>query len=139
MFNRTRVIAASALILALSVGSTAYGFHPYTQQNDTVTVCINQANGDMHAISSGQCKSTEEMIVLSVGVGTAGNTGATGPQGVQGATGSQGATGPQGVAGPQGATGTRGLTGDTGAQGESGAVGASGRATKRRSLCVSIQ
>ena len=126
MFNRTRVLAASALILALSLGSTAYGFHPFTQQNDTVMVCINQANGDMHAISSGLCKSTEEMVVLQLSAGAAGSTGATGPQGDQGATGSQGATGPQGVAGPQGATGANGAVGAAGAQGDRGAVGATG-------------
>src|SRR5437762_13284183 len=106
MFNRTRVLAASALILALSLGSTAYGFRPFTQQNDTVMVCVNQANGDMHAISSGQCKSTEELVLLHVGSSVAGSTGATGPQGDQRATGPQGATGPRGVAGPQRAAGT---------------------------------
>src|SRR5438105_6982197 len=129
MFKQSRVIAASALILALSFGSTAYGFHPFTQQNDTVMVCVNRANGDMHAITSGDCKSTEELVVLRVGAGTVGATGATGPAGdpgQTGATGTQGATGPQGVGGPQGATGAGGANGATGTQGDPGAVGATG-------------
>ncbi|HYK97865.1 MAG TPA: hypothetical protein VEU77_05675 [Candidatus Acidoferrales bacterium] len=131
MFDRPRVIAASALVLALSVGTTAYGFHPFTQANDTVIVCVNQANGDMHAITGGTCKNTEEQIVLQVGTGASGNTGATGatgPAGDTGANGPQGATGPQGVAGPQGATGARGDTGLTGTQGATGPVGATGAA-----------
>lgn len=139
MFKRSRVIAASALIFALTLGtSVAYGFKPFVQQDNTVVVCINQSNGDMHAITSGSCKSTETQVSLTVGAGTTGTAGATGATGAQGpagdtgvtgATGSRGATGPQGVAGSQGATGAQGAQGpqgDTGAQGPQGAAGAQG-------------
>jgi hypothetical protein len=121
---KNRLFKTVVLVLIFAMGSgAAYAWRPVVQHSDTaVNVCINRANGDMHAIAEGEpCKDNEELVVIALGgAGGAGATGATGPQGPQGDTG---------VAGPVGATGAQGLTGATGPQGpngDPGSVGATG-------------
>ena len=133
---KNRLLKTGVLVLIFAMGSgAAYAWRPYVQSGETaVSVCVSRANGDMHAIPSGdQCKSSEEMVVLALaGAGGNGATGATGPQGPQGDTGVAGpvgATGAQGVNGLNGATGAQGapgVTGATGSQGVTGLTGATG-------------
>ena len=131
MFDRSRIIAVSVLILSfLALSGVAYGWRPFVAQTDTtLSVCINSSGG-LRAVPSGEtCKSQEELVVLSTGTGAMGPTGPTGdtgPTGPQGPAGSQGPTGPMGPTGPQGATGAQGPQGATGAQGPQGATGAQG-------------
>jgi len=131
MFDRSRIIAVSVLILSfLALSGVAYGWRPFVAQTDTtLSVCINSSGG-LRAVPSGEtCKSQEELVVLSTGTGAMGPTGPTGdtgPTGPQGPAGSQGPTGPMGPTGPQGATGAEGPQGATGAQGPQGATGAQG-------------
>ncbi len=133
---KNRLLKTGVLVLIFAMGSgAAYAFRPFVASGETaVSVCVSRANGDMHAIPSGdQCKSSEEMVVLALaGAGGNGATGATGPQGPQGDTGVAGpvgATGAQGVNGLNGATGAQGapgVNGATGAQGAPGVTGATG-------------
>ena len=129
MFNRRRIISGLALIFSFSAFSgVAYGVvRTWVSPNDSVRVCVANANGDMHAIYENQsCKSNEELVVFPLGQGAMGGTGATGATGAKGDTGSQGATGARGAYGAQGATGATGLQGTAGTQGATGADGAVG-------------
>ena len=141
MFNKRRISAVFALIFSFAaLSSVAYGWvRTWVTTEDTVRVCISNANGDMHAVYGDQnCKSNEELVVLPLGSGAdgaTGATGATGAQGSQGATGARGyngavgatgATGANGADGANGATGPQGPTGDTGVAGVAGATGATG-------------
>src|SRR6267142_524945 len=130
---KNRLLKTGVLVLIFAMGSgAAYAWRPYVQSGETaVSVCVSRANGDMHAIASGDlCKSSEEMVVLALaGAGGNGATGATGPQGAPGVTGStgpQGVTGLTGATGSQGPNGTPGAVGATGAQGPVGATGVTG-------------
>jgi hypothetical protein len=147
MFNKRRVSAVIALIFSFAaLSSVAYGWvRTWVTTEDTVRVCISNANGDMHAILGGEtCKSNEELVVIPLGSGADGATGATGATGAQGpqgatgargyngavgatgATGANGANGANGATGPQGPAGPTGDTGSAGATGPAGAVGATG-------------
>lgn len=70
--------------------------------------------------------STNELHVVSGGVGPTGPTGATGSIGPTGLAGPTGPTGTNGTNGATGATGTAGATGSTGPTGSAGATGPTG-------------
>ena len=130
MFARRRIAIATTVLLALVLSSSAAFAWKGWVQNDSLFVCVANANGAIRAVSSSDlCKSQEEPVTLAVGVGGIGATGATGPQGDTGAAGPAGPAGDPGAvgpAGPAGATGVAGPVGATGANGANGAPGATG-------------
>ena len=128
MFNKARVITGIALIFSFSVfSSVAYGIGRSWVNQDKVYVCINKANGDLHAVGEYEsCKSSEELVVLPTSQGSQGATGATGATGAQGDTGARGPVGSTGAQGPVGSTGAQGPVGATGSQGVAGSAGVQG-------------
>ena len=125
MINKRSVLIAALIFTFLAGSGVAYGVRGFVNtEHAAIAVCVNRANGDMHAVGfDDSCKSQEELVVLALGPGATGATGPTGPTGPTGATGDTGAQGPTG---PAGATGPTGAKGDTGAEGPTGAAGASG-------------
>ena len=134
MINKRSVVISALIFTFLAGSGVAYGVRGFVDTDGSaIAVCINRANGNMHAVADGDsCKSHEELVVLALGPGAEGATGPTGPTGATGATGAQGpagadgASGATGAQGPTGATGATGATGDMGAQGPAGADGATG-------------
>lgn len=91
------------------------------------------ATNELHVVSGGVGPTGPTGATGSAGptgatgsTGSAGSTGATGPTGSVGATGSAGATGPTGSVGATGATGSIGATGPTGLTGSVGPTGSNG-------------
>ena len=70
---------------------------------------------------------TQEFIMMPIGIGVTGPAGPVGQQGVQGSTGSSGQVGATGMQGTQGSTGSSGQVGETGQVGSTGQVGATGQ------------